>query len=239
MSARRRARGGRRRPRRGARACIGAAAGRGRRRCWPTTRTRRTRGGRRAWSPTGRRGWPPSWPATASSCWWWRRCRRARTRSSRSRRRPACPRWRSTRRWCRPRPAAASRRIAAIWADGTLRAQPWLKAHRFQRGGVEVVPLPWPGWRRRSRPAARPTRRRCPTCRADCTVALLCPYAAMTAERVRRPGQLRDDHRRARPPPADADGRARPPPPRPGRLMLRSSHPVRAQASLPARPAPR
>ena len=61
------------------------------------------------------------------------------------RRRPACRRSRSTRRWCRPRPARASGRIAAIWADGTLRAQPWLKAHRFQRGGVEVVPLPWAG----------------------------------------------------------------------------------------------
>ena len=40
---------------------------------------------------------------------------------------------------------AGEGRIAAIWADGTLRAQPWIKAHRFQRGGVEVVPLPWAG----------------------------------------------------------------------------------------------
>ena len=104
-------------------------------------------------------------------------------------------------------------RIAAIWADGTLRAQPWLKAHRFQRGGVEVVPLPWPGLAQAIEAGRAPDPASLPDVPPDCTVALLCPYAAMTAELFEEPVELRDDHRRARPPAADAHGRARPPPP--------------------------
>ena len=129
-------------------------------------------------------------------------------------------------------------RIAAIWADGTLRAQPWMKAHRFQRGGVEVVPLPWPGLAQAIEAGRAPDPGDAARRAAGLHRRAPLPLRRDDRRAVRRPGQLRDDHRRARPPPADADGRARPPPPG-RRLMLRSSHPVRAQASLPARPAPR
>jgi hypothetical protein len=129
-------------------------------------------------------------------------------------------------------------RIAAIWADGTLRAQPWLKAHRFQRGGVEVVPLPWPGLAQAIEAGRAPDPETLPEVPPDCTVALLCPYAAMMAEAFDDPVSCATItaervHRQLMRMGALARRR------RAGRLMLRSSHPVRAQASLPARPAPR
>ena len=46
---------------------------------------------------------------------------------------------------------------------------------------------------------------------ADCIVALICPYAAMTAERSTSRSSCADADRRSCPPAADADGRARPP----------------------------
>ena len=62
-------------------------------------------------------------------------------------------------------------RIAAIWADGTLRAQPWLRQHRFQRGGSEVVPLPWAGLAEALEAGRAPDPAGAPDVPADCTVA--------------------------------------------------------------------
>ena len=133
---------------------------------------------------------------------------------------------------------AGDGRIAAIWAEGTLRAQPWLTAHRFQRGGVEVVPLPWHGLAGAIEAGRAPDRATAPEVPADCVVALICPYAAMAAELFDDPvdcATLTADRVHRQLMRMGALARRR----RPGRLMLRSSHPVRAQASLPARPAPR
>jgi hypothetical protein len=129
-------------------------------------------------------------------------------------------------------------RIAAIWADGTLRAQPWLKAHRFQRGGTEVVPVPWAGLVQAIEAGRAPDPAGLPDVPPDCTVALICPYAAMAAELFDDPvdcATITADRVHRQLVRMGALARRR----RPGRLMLRSSHPVRAQASLPARPAPR
>jgi hypothetical protein len=105
--------------------------------------------------------------------------------------------------------------IAAVFAEGTLRGRPWLRANRFQRGGAEVVPIAW----RPGSPA--------PSVPADSTVALICPLAAalalqyddpvdcaeVVAERVHRQlvrmGALARRHRA-------------------GRLLTMSSHPLRA-----------
>ena len=133
---------------------------------------------------------------------------------------------------------AGEGRIAAIWADGTLRAQPWIKAHRFQRGGVEVVPLPWAGLAAAVEAGRAPDPATAPEVPADCIVALICPYAAMAAAQFDEPvdcAALTADRVHRQLMRMGALARRR----RPGRLMLRSSHPVRAQASLPARPAPR
>ena len=73
---------------------------------------------------------------------------------------------------------------------------------------------------------------------ADCIVALICPYAAMAAAQFDEPvdcAALTADRVHRQLMRMGALARRR----RPGRLMLRSSHPVRAQASLPKRPAPR
>ncbi len=126
-------------------------------------------------------------------------------------------------------------RIAAIWADGTLRAQPWLKAHRFQRGGTEVVPLPWPGLAAAIEAGRAPDPASRPEVPGDCRAVLLCPYAAMTAELFDDPvscATIAADRVHAQLVRMGALARRR----RAGRLMLRSSHPVRAQASLSARP---
>ena len=122
-------------------------------------------------------------------------------------------------------------RIAAIWADGTLRAQPWVKAHRFERGGVEVVPLPWPGLAQAIEAGRAPDLVGRPDVPADCTVALVCPYAAMAAELFVDPvdcAAITADRVHRQLMRMGALARRR----RPGRLVLRSSHPVRAQASL-------
>jgi glutamate racemase len=65
-------------------------------------------------------------------------------------------------------------RIAAIWADGTLRAVPWLQKHRFERGGTEVLPFPWRGLAEAIEAGRRPgrlwrdrRRARAPAARAD------------------------------------------------------------------------
>ncbi len=101
---------------------------------------------------------------------------------------------------------AGEGRIAAIWADGTLRAQPWVKAHRFQRGGVEVVPLPWAGLAAAIEAGRAPDPATAPEVPADCIVALVCPYAATDGRAVRRAGRLRGADGRPRASPADADG---------------------------------
>jgi hypothetical protein len=129
-------------------------------------------------------------------------------------------------------------RIAAIWADGTLRAQPWVRAHRFQRGGSEVVPLPWAGLAAAIEAGRAPDPTGRPEVPEGCTVALICPYAAMAAELFDDPvdcATITADRVHRQLVRTGALARHR----RPGRLLLRSSHPVRAQASLPARPAPR
>jgi hypothetical protein len=133
---------------------------------------------------------------------------------------------------------AGDGRIAAIWAEGTLRAQPWLKAHRFQRGGVEVLPLPWHGLAAAIEAGRAPDPAGVPEVPAGCVVALICPYAAMAAELFDDPvdcATLTADRVHRQLMRMGALARRR----RPGRLILRSSHPVRAQASLPARPAAR
>ena len=156
--------------------------------------------------------WPPSWPATASSCWWWRRCRPARTRSTPIAAAAGVPTLAldATLVQAAARPGVEGR-IAAIWADGTLRAAAVAEGApvpaRRRRGGTAAVAGPGAGDRGR---AARPTRRSLPDVPPDCIVALLCPYAAMSRRAVRRAGRLRDDDGRSRPPAADADGRARP-----------------------------
>ena len=126
---------------------------------------------------------------------------------------------------------ARSGRIAAVWAEGTLRAGPWLRRHRFERGGAEVVPLPWHGLAAAVEAGRHPDGASVPEVPDDCVVALLDPYAAtqaarfsdavdcteVAAERVHR--QLVRMQALARRQ-------------RAGRILLRSSHPVRAQGAL-------
>ncbi len=133
-----------------------------------------------------------------------------------------------------PQAAARARagRIAAIWADGTLRAGPWLKAApvraRRRRGGAAAVAGPGG---RRSRPAALPIRRACRRCRT--TAWWRC--STRTRRRRRRGSPTRSTapassaervHRQLMRMQALARRK------RAGRILLRSSHPVRAQAAL-------
>jgi hypothetical protein len=135
-------------------------------------------------------------------------------------------------------PSAARRvpkqRIAALWADGTLRAVPWLKRHGFERGGREVVPLPWRGLAEAIEAGRHPAAASVPEVPDDCVVALLDPYASTQAARFADPVDCavvtadRVHHQLVR---MQALARRK----RPGRILLRSSHPVRAQAALPVR----
>ena len=151
----------------------------------------------------------------------------------RSRRRPACPRWRSTRRWCTPRPGGRQRTDRGDLGRRHTAGAAVDEGARVPARRGEVVPLPWPGWRRRSRPGATPDpatrargagrlhRRAHLTLRVDEAAAQFdepVDCAALTADRVHRQLMRMGALARRR---------------RPGRLMLRSSHPVRAQASLP------
>ena len=87
----------------------------------------------------------------------------------------------STRRWCTPRPGRARDDRGDLGRRHAARAQPWIKAHRFQRGGVEVVPLPWAGLAAAVEAGRAPDPATAPEVPADCIVALICPYAAMAA----------------------------------------------------------
>ena len=98
-----------------------------------------------------------------------------------------------------------------------------------------MVPLPWPGLAAAIEAGRAPEPASLPNVPEDCTVALLCPYAAMMAEHFDGPvscATITADRVHAQLVRMGALARRR----RAGRLMLRSSHPVRAQASLPARP---
>jgi glutamate racemase len=72
-------------------------------------------------------------------------------------------------------------RIGGIWAAGTLREGPWLRANRFVRGGGELVPGPWPELRETIDAGRLPTE--AATYLAGIrdqgvdVLALLCPYA--------------------------------------------------------------
>jgi len=122
-------------------------------------------------------------------------------------------------------------RIAAIWADGTLRAVPWLRKHGFERGGTEVVPLPWPGLAEAIEAGRHPDAASVPDVPDGCVVALLDPYASTQAARFGDPADCgaiiaeRVHHQLIR---MQALARRK----RDGRILLRSSHPVRAQGAL-------
>jgi glutamate racemase len=133
---------------------------------------------------------------------------------------------------------SSQERIAALWADGTLRAVPWLKRHAFERGGREVVALPWPGLAEAIEAGRHPDPASVPTVPDDCVVALLDPYASTQAARFADPvdcAAVTADRVHRQLVRMQALARRR----RPGRILLRSSHPVRAQAALPVRrPSP-
>lgn len=121
--------------------------------------------------------------------------------------------------------------IAAIWAEGTLRATPWLKAHRFQRGGSEVIPLPWRGLAEAIEAGREPDSAGAPEVPPGCEVALICPYAAAVADRFEDPvdcAAIVAERVQRQLILMGALARRK----RQGRLLLRSSHPVRAQAAL-------
>jgi hypothetical protein len=135
-------------------------------------------------------------------------------------------------------PKAARRmpkqRIAALWADGTLRAVPWLRRHRFERGGREVVPLPWPGLAEAIEAGRHPDPASVPEIPDDCVATLLDAYASTQAARFDDPVDcaavvVERAHRQLVRMQALARRK------RAGRILLRSSHPVRAQAALPVR----
>ncbi len=105
--------------------------------------------------------------------------------------------------------------IAAVFAEGTLRGRPWLRANRFQRGGSEVLPVPW----RVGTDA--------PSVAAGYTVALICPLAAGLAASYDQPVDCAEVvaervHRHLIRMGALARRR------RAGRLLRLSSHPLRA-----------
>jgi glutamate racemase len=122
-------------------------------------------------------------------------------------------------------------RIAAIWADGTLRAVPWLRKHRFERGGTEVLPFPWRGLAEAIEAGRHPDPASVPDVPEGCVVALLDPYASTQAARFDDPADCgvivaERVHRQL------VQMRALARRKRDGRILLRSSHPVRAQAAL-------
>jgi glutamate racemase len=124
-----------------------------------------------------------------------------------------------------------ARRIAAVYAAGTIRERPWLRRHRFQTG-VEVVPVPWPGLREAVDRGTLPVA--APELPAGVDIAaLVCPYASAAAslmtgvevfdgpshatERVQRHLIRIEAYARRR---------------RPGRIVTLSSDPAPAQAGL-------
>ncbi len=82
-----------------------------------------------------------------------------------------------------PTAAVRSRagRVGAIWAAGTLREDPWLRTHRFLRGGGEVVPGAWHGLAEAidagRLPADAANQLAMLTQGGADVIALLCPYA--------------------------------------------------------------
>ena len=111
---------------------------------------------------------------------------------------------------------------------------PWLKRHAFERGGREVVPLPWHGLAEAIEAGRHPDAASVPTVPDDCVVALLDPYASTQAARFAEPvdcAAVTADRVHAQLVRTQALARRK----RPGRILLRSSHPVRAQAALPGR----
>ena len=103
---------------------------------------------------------------------------------------------------------ASKERIAALWADGTLRAVPWLKRHAFERGGREVVALPWPGLAEAIEAGRHPDPASVPTVPDDCVVGPARPVRVDAGGPVRRSGRLCGGDGRPRPPAARPDAGA-------------------------------